>query len=795
LALADIYYIIFRHKRLICGLAGIGLITAILVFALWPKEYQSEAKLYISYVLENKSPRQIGSDTTIQMAGAGGYNLINNELEIITSYDLAAEVASNVGPKEILGKATGTNDVSNLAKATAAVRLHLKVGAPGRSDCIQISFDYPNPAVPQAVLRQVIQCYLKKHAEIHHPLGENDEFLQKEIDEWRRSLNGIDDELRKKLADANIISLEDSKQDYAGQAAKLHQDIDEANVELEEHKATISELSRLLAAKAAPASVMTHAGATNLATSNLATSNLAASSAVLTRVADTNVIANNATSSNSLAGSAVTAGEVPPDKLAEYQRLRSVLEGQRRREDDLKFQFTGENKLVQAVEEQIADTQKLITKMEVENPGLVSIKTSQIAQSTSSPAIIADPDSALRTRLQSELVEAIRTQAKINRLTNILNQVQNDMTNLLAMEGPISELERRRTIAENNYQNSSISLEQSRTDELLGPDKINRINNFEQPTPPAIKHSKAVATSAGIFLACVCAAFGLAFAWELYFDHALKHPKEIEAKLGKPFLLSIPWMNGNGESHGLEGSKIAGLLADSGASAQAGSLQAVVPAAETAAVAQGDFRLQPFYETLRDRLVSYFEALNLTHKPKLVAVCGCHGAAGVTTIATGLAASLSETGDGSVLLVDMNQQDGHAHHFYNGQLRCGLDEVLQKGKHDEAMVQDNLYVVRETTLNEKLPRMLPKRFSHLLPQMKASDYDYIIFDMPPVSQISVTPRLARFMDMVLVVIESEKTDRDVAARTLAWLSESKTNIGLVLNKRRSYVPERILPEL
>jgi Mrp family chromosome partitioning ATPase len=74
--------------------------------------------------------------------------------------------------------------------------------------------------------------------------------------------------------------------------------------------------------------------------------------------------------------------------------------------------------------------------------------------------------------------------------------------------------------------------------------------------------------------------------------------------------------------------------------------------------------------------------------------------------------------------------------------------------------------------------------------MKASDFDYIIFDMPPVSQISITPRLARFMDMVLLVIESEKTDRDIAARAAATLSESKTHVGVVLNKNRSYGPRR-----
>ena len=204
--------------------------------------------------------------------------------------------------------------------------------------------------------------------------------------------------------------------------------------------------------------------------------------------------------------------------------------------------------------------------------------------------------------------------------------------------------------------------------------------------------------------------------------------------------------------------------------------------------------MRPFFETLRDRLMTYFEMINLTHKPKLVAVTSCEEGAGVTTTAAGLASSLSETGDGNVLLVNMNVVDGEAHHFYKGKLTCGIEEALGKEKRSDAQIHENLFVVkeaREAEAGDKMPRVLPKRFSHLVPLMKASDYDYIIFDMPPVSEISITPRLARFMDMVLLVIESEKTPRDAAVRVASLLGESKTNVGVVLNKNRSYLPKRL----
>jgi len=156
---------------------------------------------------------------------------------------------------------------------------------------------------------------------------------------------------------------------------------------------------------------------------------------------------------------------------------------------------------------------------------------------------------------------------------------------------------------------------------------------------------------------------------------------------------------------------------------------------------------------------------------------------------------MSETGDGKVLLVDMNLQEGETHQYQNGNYSCGLDDFLENGMRTLPMVQDNLYVVKGATNGEKPPRLLPKRFIQLVPELKASDYDYIIFDMPPVSQISVTPSLARFMDMVLVVVESEKTDRDVLKRAMSLLGGSKANVGVILNKGRTYVPHRLQQEL
>ena len=205
--------------------------------------------------------------------------------------------------------------------------------------------------------------------------------------------------------------------------------------------------------------------------------------------------------------------------------------------------------------------------------------------------------------------------------------------------------------------------------------------------------------------------------------------------------------------------------------------------------------IRRFCEGLRDRLIVHFDVKGVTHNPKLVAVTSCGRGAGVSTVAAGLASSLSETGDGNVLLVDMNIRGGAAQQFYQGKPGCGLDAVLKVDARKRARIQENLYVAAEPLEGtDKLPSVMPNHLMGLIPKLKASDYDYIIFDMPAVSQTSMTPAWRDFMDMVLLVVESEKTNQDVAKKVISLLGESEAEVSAVFNKTHSYVPAKLHQE-
>jgi Mrp family chromosome partitioning ATPase len=474
---------------------------------------------------------------------------------------------------------------------------------------------------------------------------------------------------------------------------------------------------------------------------------------------------------------------VDPAKLAEYRRVLASVDTLLKREQELLLQFTPENSRVRAVRDQLAVAEKNKARLETETPELLQSKV----VSASSPNAPVDPNQKARENLVSESTRVTALVARIKILSEQLDTLRKEASSVYELEGTITELQRNRDSQENRYKYYLTSYEQTRAEERLGAGKVSNISKIQTASPPYRDSSKVRKAQLGSLIGGFALAVIMAFLLEFYVDSTVKRPADLRASVSAPLFMAIPAMRINGSSPKLLGFNPGTDSANPNAEAPPGSSEL--------APWQSEHQMRPFAEALRDRLMNFFEVNNMTHKPKLVAVTSCGKGAGVSSVAAGLAASLSETGEGNVLLVDMNQEDGAAHQFHRGDLAHGIDDALEKETRDSTMVHDNLYVVSEDTKKDRLPSILPRRFKNLVPRLKASDYDYIIFDMPPVSQVSITPRLARFMDMNLLVVEAEKTSKDVVKQASDLLTENQGNVGLVLNKGKTYIPKGLVQHI
>jgi Mrp family chromosome partitioning ATPase len=69
-------------------------------------------------------------------------------------------------------------------------------------------------------------------------------------------------------------------------------------------------------------------------------------------------------------------------------------------------------------------------------------------------------------------------------------------------------------------------------------------------------------------------------------------------------------------------------------------------------------------------------------------------------------------------------------------------------------------------------------------------YDWILFDSPPINSCNDSSALASKMDGVVMVVQAENTRWEVAQRAKEQIENDKVKIlGVVLNRRKLYIPE------
>ena len=712
----DAIFTLFRHKWLILGFVCLGLAGAVAVRFVKPPLYVSKAKLMVNYVLNTKEMTPANADSPrAQSLDAGAQSIINAEIEILTSLDVAERVADMVGPARILAKKGGG---TNRLWAAGVICSGIEVDPP-KSSILTISFKHPDPDIVQPVLEAVLRAYMQKHRDVRLM---PDDYLVKQRDELRSKLAQTEEQLKDLKMRAKILFPEEMKRSYQTQIGKVQDELLDTQRELIERKAMLGD-------QGLGASTPTNGAQTS----------------------------------------------IPAEKLSNYSFATTKLEELKRQESELLLQYKEAYPLVQNVRERIQKLTRQKADLEQQYPALAYLLLSAAHGSTNT-------------------VSTDVLMARVTALGIILSNLQAEASHVMELEPKIAELERQRAEQQKTYESVITRLEQQHRDESLVAGKVINMSEVQSPTPPGLDYKKMMKLVGLVLAGCIGLGLGLAFAIDQFLDRSIKRSSDIERHLRLPVFLSIPdtscggwlrlprwlgrWRRGRSTApNGLGGNGDG----ESGA--------ALVPWDPA-------HQLRSYTEGLRERIISYFEVHNLNlKKPKLVAVTGCAEGVGVSTLASGLAAALSKTGDGNVLLVDMNVDQGVAHSFYKGKPGCGISDALEPENRGGAQVQENLYVATfNNGGNDKLVKVLPTRFNHLMPRLKASDYDYIIFDMPPVTQTSATPRLASYMDLALLVLESEKTSQHAAARASALMREARANVAAVLNKHRSHVPAALSQE-
>ena len=738
---------LFKHKWKIILLSLLGFAAAAAVYIEQEPLYRSQTKLFVRYVRETGSADQYEDMKSPGGGGKAGDPVINTEIELFHSVDVARRVAEAVGIERLLPGAQSQGE-AGVSQAAAAVLKGLEVSPGQSSTVLYVTYSNKDPQLAQTVLKAVLECYFEKHLEVHRDPANIDSVV-KQTEQMHERLKETDVQLNKLRTDSGILSLADATAVLSSQRAKTQDDLVRA-------KAEFAELQASIAAR----------GKERDAEDELSRDDLP-------------VKANPAAARNGTK----PAGNPPPTQaITEYRTVMELLTFLQKRDVELRIKFKAGNPLLALNQQQIdsyeAKRRTLLTKFpELAADAVVLEK--------------AGPTDNPKWNLINDRARLAAIRAKLEVYETHLEEIGNQFGKQYAIGAEIDDLDRRKQMEDTEYRALSIKLKNAIADGKLNPSRMPNITVVQQPSSP-VKTFDSLTKKiiGGLAGSGVGLGVGLAFFIELLLVRKVNRPIEIQTRLQLPLLMSIPFIRKK-ERRGL-------LLGLHQGPPRLGTTEALTLAngdcndgAREVPSRRANHFILPYSETIRDRIIFNFEVNNVTHKPKLVAVTGLSEGAGTSTIAAGLAKSFSEIPGMKVLMVDLSSFHPEDNPLFGEIPRHSLHGALHLARNSQFRENPQaLYYARATARrsDEKVTAFTPIQLSELMPHLVASEYDYIIFDMPPVDQTSRTLTMAGMMDKVLLVLDAENTSRDGLLWGYSELVKGKADVSCVFNKTRTHVP-------
>lgn len=229
----DVARIVFRHWRMMalifCSVIGL----ALLVIAVYPRSYGSEAKLMIRVGRESVGLDPTATTGQTIMLQKTQEDEVNSALNILTSREVFVRVADRIGAERILedlpsgesssaAGATGGGPLSWIKNTLVALRLSdpgaeidravrqleskSRVSAPKQSMVITIKYTAASPELAHDVVKAMTEVFLEEHSRLSHMDGSL-EFFSQQVDKLYNDLSAAQAKLRDRKNAYRMTSL------------------------------------------------------------------------------------------------------------------------------------------------------------------------------------------------------------------------------------------------------------------------------------------------------------------------------------------------------------------------------------------------------------------------------------------------------------------------------------------------------------------------------------------------------------------------------------------------------------
>jgi Mrp family chromosome partitioning ATPase len=183
--------------------------------------------------------------------------------------------------------------------------------------------------------------------------------------------------------------------------------------------------------------------------------------------------------------------------------------------------------------------------------------------------------------------------------------------------------------------------------------------------------------------------------------------------------------------------------------------------------------------TLSSRLQPLFD----DRKPVTLAITASSAGEGASTVARELAYHIS--GEGRSVLFCGDPTDLDAVRLAGGATATQSRAMIETSRRGVTLVDIADLHRKDSGFASKIA------FRDWLTQ-NSQDYDLVIIDVPPLLDQQSWSGFMGFPDGVIMVVEAERSRSEVMKATAAVIAEASGHVlGLVLNKRRQYIPKSL----
>ena len=474
----------FRHRRLISISFLVVLAGAVAAVLILPNQYQAEIKVLVERA-RTESVASTGAGSVPQPVPIISLQDVNSEVDLLQSQDLLQQVVLTTGIWEptnpwsmqgmklrlLRGIGLPPTKAELVDSAVQGLLSNLNVQPPKASNIITVTYQASSPRMVAKVLNTLASLYVEKHLSVHKTPG-TVPFFQKEADQYRGELSLVAARLIEFNRREGVVSPQTE------QAAMLQQ-LATFDASLASTQASIAE------AEGRIRGLETQASSTP--------------ARVTTQIRTSPVL---------------------------LEQLKTTLYNLELKRTDLLIKYDPNNRLVQDLEKQIADTRAAVA--EVEKAPVQETTTdkdpthdwlvSEMAKSKAELAALHARAAAMSRAVSDYREKALRLDEK--------GYVQQDLLRAV-------------NTAEENYAASLRKREEARISDAMDQQQIMNVAIAEAAMVPALPTISLLLKIVLALLLASVVSLGLAFAAD-YLDPTFRSPQEVEEWLVSPVLASVP---------------------------------------------------------------------------------------------------------------------------------------------------------------------------------------------------------------------------------------------------------------